>query len=60
MWYLNKLFVWKCLKKFLEEVLEMKINHLEIITPVIRIENVRKWQKTVDLLVRADNTIINV
>ena len=38
----------------------MKINHLEIITPVIRIENVREWQKTVDLLVRADNTIINV
>ena len=48
------------LKKFLEEVLDMKINHLEIITPVIRIENVKEWQKTVDLLVKADNTIINV
>ena len=49
----------KILKKFLEDVLDMKINHLEIMTPVLPIQTVKEWRKVTDLLVKADNVIIN-
>ena len=48
------------LKKFLEGILQIKINNLIILTPVLPLSRINERQKVVDLLVRADNYVINI
>ena len=48
------------LKTFLENILNIKINNFILLTPVVPLNKTKERTKIVDLLVRADDTIINI
>lgn len=51
----------KLLKSFLEDILDIdKIHHLKVLSPVIPIERLGERRKIADLLVEADDNIINI
>ena len=50
----------KLLKHFLESVLDLKINKLTLLTPILPLKRLSERSKVVDLLVKADDTVINI